>query len=70
MAQNHISTDGHGEYMTESAQWGRFSENTFTPESLTMAFFWPNNIEGIVIALLCLSSLLDLSFELFATESK
>ena len=26
MAQTHILTDGYGDYMTESAQWGRFSE--------------------------------------------
>ena len=27
MAHNHGRTDGHGDSMTESAQWGRFSEN-------------------------------------------
>ena len=25
--QTHTHTDGHGDSMTESAQWGRFSEN-------------------------------------------
>ena len=25
--QTNLLTDGHGESMTESAQWGRFSEN-------------------------------------------
>ena len=27
MAQNHRQTDGHGDSVTESAQWGQFSEN-------------------------------------------
>ena len=26
--QTNIKTDGHGDSITESAQWGRFSENT------------------------------------------
>ena len=25
--QNHTETDGHGDSMNESVQWGRFSEN-------------------------------------------
>ena len=27
MAQNHRTSQGHGDSMTESAQWGPFSEN-------------------------------------------
>ena len=30
MAQTHILTNGHGDSMTELAQWGRFSEKFIT----------------------------------------
>ena len=30
MAQTHIQTHGHGDSMTESAQWGRFSGQCWT----------------------------------------
>ena len=30
MAQNHTQIHGHGDSMTESAQWGQFSENNKT----------------------------------------
>ena len=34
MAETHRHTDRHGNSMTESAQWGRFSENNFDSERL------------------------------------
>ena len=36
MAQTHKQTDGHGDSMTESAQWGRFSDNYIRTYKLYM----------------------------------
>ena len=32
-------TDGHGDFMTDSAQWGQFSENTYCNFQFFFYFF-------------------------------
>ena len=41
MAQTHKQKDGHRENMTESAQWGRFSENLALYDVSHMTYIIP-----------------------------
>ena len=39
MAHNHTNTDGHGNSMTELAQWDRFGENKTNPTSKLSIYY-------------------------------
>ena len=40
MAQTDKQTDGHGDSMTESAHWGRFSKNLFKQSQNCLVAGW------------------------------